>query len=269
MPDDAGNEPAAPTSGDLLQLTRTDGPDALLLVEDDQGESIVGRILDGAIPYGSAADQSLPSIPGGYPDGVVGLKSAGGTTLIYRLAVDATGLAAISGKVLDVDTGNSALADGYWVARDAQNEILAVLGKHTDDEDNVIVTLLHGRATDGMSLTRLGDTSGETWILRSSDRVATLDGKIARMQRHFTYTVEVAGDMAAVDAGQGLRDRLAENGSATLYVAVAQGKPQAVTVTAVNLTLGLIDISGPAALLRAGLRCMTRGRARPSTRMSR
>ena len=30
-------------------------------------------------------------------------------------------------------------------------------------------------------------------------------------------------------------------------------KPQAVTVTAVNLTLGLIDISGPASLLRAGV----------------
>ena len=246
--DDQGNQPVAPQPGALLELTRTDGPAALLLVEGVQGESIVGRILDGAIPY--EVDPSLPPIPGGYPEGVVGLKPAGGTTLTYRLAVDASGLAASPGTGIDVDTDVGSPVDGYWVARDELGNVLAVLRK-----TGTTVTLLHGRATDGAELNRLGDTSGTIWTLRAPDRVATLDGgKSPHMQRDFTYTVEVEGDMDAVDAaGQGLRDRLAESGSATLYAVGPDGKPQAVTVTAVNLTLGLIDISGPASLLRAGV----------------
>ena len=44
--------------------------------------------------------------------------------------------------------------------------------------------------------------------------------------------------MAAVKtAGKGLSERLAANGSVTLYAVDANGKPIAITLTAVSLTL--------------------------------
>jgi Ca2+-binding RTX toxin-like protein len=245
-----------PEAGDFLELTNA-GFAGLIQVTGMSGNTLNGLLLAGDLPF--ATDNSLPdsdNVGTTFPEGHLGLKKVGEVGgPQFKMSLNGAPVIGTDGVGLNVDTelkDFTALGtpEGpYWVARDNNNAITAVIGVVGTD-----VTLLNGTLEDGDTFTPIQAAADGTWVLKSPERVATLSGAVSpEMTRDYNYAVDVEGDLAGVVApAQGIIDRLAEAGSVTLYVANADGEPQTVVVTAVNMALGQIDISGPADLLKAG-----------------
>jgi hypothetical protein len=243
-----------PIAGDFLELTNA-GFTGLIQVTGMSGDTLNGLLLVGDLPF--SVDDSLPdsdNVGTTFPEGHLGLKRVGAVGgPQFKMSLNGAPVNSTSGAGLNVDVALkdfTGTAEGpYWVARNINSAITAVIGVVGTD-----VTLLNGTLKDGDTLKPIQNAADGTWVLKSPERVATLSGAVSpEMTRDYNYSVAVEGDLAGVIApAQGIIDRLAEAGSVTLYVANANGIPQAVIVTAVDMALGQIDISGPAGLLKAG-----------------